>query len=150
MSNSKVCTKCKVKKDFNLFPKNKNQCRSCRTTEASAWAKKNREKVNATRQLRHSDPVTHQHDKDLQANATLKAKYGIGLAEYNVMLIAQNGGCKICGNPPKSRRLHVDHNHKTNKIRGLLCFRCNNLLVGIHTVKTARQVLAYLLDADGE
>ena len=43
-----------------------------------------------------------------------------------------NGVCDICGNPESSKRflLSVDHNHKTNKIRGLLCGSCNKGLGG--------------------
>jgi hypothetical protein len=53
---------------------------------------------------------------------------GVTDADYDRMLNEQGGGCAICGNPPKSRRLHVDHDHKTGKVRGLLCFRCNRAL----------------------
>ena len=45
------------------------------------------------------------------------------------MLAEQGGGCAICGAPPKTRRLHVDHDHKTGEIRGLLCYRCNKALM---------------------
>lgn len=41
------------------------------------------------------------------------------------LLKRQGGTCAICGEPPCKKRLHIDHDHKTNKIRGLLCFRCN-------------------------
>lgn len=50
---------------------------------------------------------------------------GITEEKYEEMLIIQGGVCAICGFPPKKIRLAVDHDHKTNKIRGLLCFRCN-------------------------
>lgn len=60
---------------------------------------------------------------------------GIDDAEYERLLEAQNGGCAICGNPPKTRRLHVDHNHRTGRVRGLLCFRCNR---GLPTYATSQ------------
>lgn len=45
------------------------------------------------------------------------------------MLVAQNGGCVICGSPSPKRKgsvhLVVDHCHKTGAVRGLLCYRCN-------------------------
>jgi len=41
------------------------------------------------------------------------------------MLKAQRGRCAICDRPPKKIQLAVDHDHKTKKVRGLLCFRCN-------------------------
>lgn len=52
--------------------------------------------------------------------------YGLTLDDYNFMLNRQNGVCAICGRPPKEGKpLHIDHDHKTGMIRGLLCFRCN-------------------------
>ena len=56
------------------------------------------------------------------------AQLGVTDAEYDRLLSAQGGGCAICGNPPKTRRLHVDHDHKTGRVRGLLCHRCNRAL----------------------
>ena len=41
----------------------------------------------------------------------------------------QGGGCAICGRPPKpGKSLHVDHDHETGYVRGLLCFNCNAAL----------------------
>jgi hypothetical protein len=50
---------------------------------------------------------------------------GVTDEAYEALLAAQGGGCAICGAKPKTRRLHVDHDHKTGKVRGLLCHRCN-------------------------
>lgn len=55
-------------------------------------------------------------------------RYGITLIDYDNMLLEQNGGCKICGRHPKKYRLSIDHDHKTNKVRGLLCVSCNRAL----------------------
>jgi len=46
------------------------------------------------------------------------------------LMIKQNGCCAICGIAEKNlnRRLSIDHCHKTNEIRGLLCFHCNSLI----------------------
>jgi hypothetical protein len=53
-----------------------------------------------------------------------------GLDGFNAMLAVQGGVCKICSRPPrdKKKRLHVDHCHKTGKIRGLLCLHCNVMI----------------------
>lgn len=53
---------------------------------------------------------------------------GVTDEEYAAMLERQGGGCAICGARPKTRRLHVDHDHATGKVRGLLCHRCNRTL----------------------
>ncbi len=57
-------------------------------------------------------------------NKRLWERYKITEKDYGDMFIKQNGVCAICGNPPKIK-LHVDHCHNTNKIRGLLCSPCN-------------------------
>lgn len=44
---------------------------------------------------------------------------------YDKLLIQQGGVCAICGNPPRKRKLALDHDHQTGHIRGILCFRCN-------------------------
>ena len=64
----------------------------------------------------------------------LLLRYGINQDQYDGLLIAQNGRCAICKLPPKnngrtsSANLHVDHCHKTGKIRGLLCTNCNTAI----------------------
>ena len=59
---------------------------------------------------------------------TRAKQLGVTDDEYARLLEAQGGGCAICGAKPKTRRLHVDHDHKTGKVRGLLCHRCNRAL----------------------
>lgn len=51
--------------------------------------------------------------------------------EYARRLAAQDGRCLICGRPPQTRRLHVDHDHKTGQVRGLLCYGCNRYVVWV-------------------
>lgn len=60
----------------------------------------------------------------------LKAKYGITVEDYEQMLEEQQGVCAICRCAPSGRfrRLSVDHDHKTGKVRGLLCDPCNRIL----------------------
>ena len=43
-------------------------------------------------------------------------------------LATQNGVCAVCGSINNGKRLNFDHNHKTNALRGLLCFKCNVVL----------------------
>jgi len=52
----------------------------------------------------------------------LKRKYGMTLEAFEAMLASQGGGCAICGRPDAD---NVDHDHKTGRVRGILCFNCN-------------------------
>ena len=58
----------------------------------------------------------------------LKSKYGITDEDYLCMFLQQECKCAICGNVQKTRKLAVDHDHKTGKVRALLCHNCNVLL----------------------
>lgn len=55
--------------------------------------------------------------------------YGITEAQYKEMFDAQDGRCAICGRKPVRRRLAVDHDHNTGKVRGLLCYTCNHFVL---------------------
>lgn len=59
-----------------------------------------------------------------------KRKYGITPLEYDRLYQMQQGRCKICNKHQTDlgQALHVDHDHVSNKVRGLLCGRCNILL----------------------
>jgi hypothetical protein len=65
-------------------------------------------------------------DKEKKYLSMIKHKYGATPELYYKMYNEQNGVCKICNKPPSNnKRLHLDHCHKTGKIRGLLCAQCN-------------------------
>lgn len=63
-------------------------------------------------------------NKDRVRSHRLKADHGITLAEYRAMVEMQNGCCAICGRE-EGEALRVDHCHKSQRIRGLLCHNCN-------------------------
>ena len=69
---------------------------------------------------------------------------GVTDDEYARLLQAQNGGCAICGATPKTRRLDVDHDHRTGEIRGLLDHRCNRALPTWVTVEWCLRAAEYL------
>lgn len=68
------------------------------------------------------------YNPDQQKNQFLRQAYGITLADYDRMAEQQGYKCAICeSTDAKSNgaRFHVDHDHKTGKVRGLLCGPCN-------------------------
>lgn len=73
-------------------------------------------------------------------------------AEYKTRLEAQGGVCAVpsCGRAPKTRRLSVDHDHATGKVRGLLCHRCNRWIAAWVTVLWLGGVIEYLVQHERE
>jgi hypothetical protein len=66
---------------------------------------------------------------DSRWESTIRRKYSITAKDYGRMLQAQDGVCKICKQPPSpDKRLAVDHDHLTGKVRGLLCSHCNGMV----------------------
>lgn len=75
----------------------------------------------------------------MRRDEKLKREYGITQAQFETMLIQQHECCGICGDLLKEMpKIHVDHDHETNQVRGLLCFRCN---VGLGSFQDSKAVL---------
>lgn len=88
--------------------------------------------------------------RDKRHAASIRSLYGLTPGEYREMLLDQDGGCAICGDPPgtgyNTRRLHVDHDHTTGRVRALLCSRCN-VILGMcdEDPERLRKVLQYIV-----
>lgn len=115
----RVCTQCGLKarneEDLELFKKDSSNktgraaiCKSCNNKKYAESARRNSRKHK------------------------LKSRYGMTIEEYDYLLDKQEGCCAICGtDDPNGRgRFHVDHNHETGEVRGLLCNGCNIALGG--------------------
>lgn len=79
-----------------------------------------------TAQERLQFPINRIDNPDVFRGYELKKNYGMSLAEYNDLVEKQDGACGICGDIPT--KLVVDHDHATDKVRGLLCNHCNLML----------------------
>ena len=68
--------------------------------------------------------------RERQVGYRLKFFFDITPAQYAALLVAQGGGCGICGQPPQpgKKKPHVDHDHETGAVRGILCGQCNTSL----------------------
>lgn len=87
------------------------------------------------------------HTPTRHAAQKLKQRYGISEKDYNGMLTAQKGRCGICG---EYRKLSVDHNHTTKKVRGLLCSNCNAALgLFVESPLILRRAIDYLTKYKG-
>src|SRR3990167_9771257 len=102
---TKLCSVCNEWQDSKTFQG--NQCKRCWRIKGKEWADNNRQRSNA-----------------LQRKHVLAKKFGMTPADLEVLIAAQDGQCAICRRISPST-LHVDHDHVTGKVRGLLCFSCN-------------------------
>jgi Recombination endonuclease VII len=65
---------------------------------------------------------------DTDVDYYMRSRYGIGLSDYNRMLVEQDGKCAACGTTEVRNgksRFDIDHDHETGIVRGLLCGHCN-------------------------
>jgi len=75
----------------------------------------------------------------------IKYWYGITTEEADRMLIVQNHQCPICGvDLRKEKKINIDHNHKTGKVRAILCTRCNLSIGLLENEKWIIKALKYL------
>lgn len=112
---------------------------------------------------RHKEKYKHRALRQRQESERYKAmqpiaarrshlrRYGIDAAQYDAMLSQQRGRCAICGGGVscnKTKYFDVDHDHRTGKVRGLLCRQCNVMLGYIeklaHNEKLTEQVRRYV------
>ena len=142
----KICSRCGK---TGIFYKDKSKkdglhsiCKDCHIEyrkELHATDSEARNRANErSKRYRIDNPVTY---KLSITNSTLKNKYGITLDDYNRILKEQNNSCIVCGATPDKQRLHVDHNHITGEVRGLLCQACN---VSIGKMKESPELLERL------
>ena len=124
----KQCTKCKKEKKLSEF-----YAHSIRKDGYNSMCKK----------------CHNKYTQKYRRKYLFKTKYGITEEEYNKMHAAQNGKCKICNRHTSKfkRDLAVDHNHKTGKVRGLLCVNCNTS-IGLfdENIEVLQNTIKYLLD----
>lgn len=116
---TKFCKSCRIVKPLNEFHHSKKHklyekhypdslCKACKAIKNKTWSKANPEKANR-----------------YKIKSKLKLRYKISIEEYDAMVVAQNNLCAICNQSQTRRNLSVDHCHQTNRVRGLLCDKCN-------------------------
>jgi formate dehydrogenase maturation protein FdhE len=107
-------------------------CPSCGNTDvANFYTDPKGRRTNAYCKECHKENCkTRWHSKSLIERQASKAPmYGITQDEFIELYNKQDGKCAICGNKPSTKRgLHIDHCHKTDKVRGLLCHGCNTAI----------------------
>lgn len=109
------------------------------------YRQKNKERIKARAKKHYQDnkeeiskksKIYREKTKDKAKNRALLRKYNITLQQFNNMVKLQDNKCNICKNQLEIK--HIDHCHKTNKIRGILCPNCNT---GIGQLKENEEIL---------
>ena len=121
--------------------------RKKRLKEARLYRAKNRVALNA------KSSKYHKRNPLVGRKCRYKTRYGITLEDYEKLLNRQKHRCVICGLTDVkakiryNKRLEVDHDHKSKKVRGLLCDGCNNGLGRFEdNPKLLRKAIKYLKD----
>jgi hypothetical protein len=141
----------------------RNDCKACNLAAKHERYGKNRQAAIArVQKWREDNPEryaeyqasyrTRPERKLADRAGHLKRKFGLTLEQYDEMLAAQEGGCAICSDPPEEgKTLHIDHDHATGLVRGLLCQRCNHAL-GLFREDDSllQEAAAYVADATAE
>lgn len=131
----------------------KGRCQTCYAAwhyrDDAEYIKRRQREWNRKNSARHTASSlrwTSEHPERKMA-AELRRLYGLSYEDYLQLLERQAGVCAICKRPPTKvtrldRRLHVDHDHETGRVRGLLCRACNAALGPLAAYLEA--ALAYL------
>ena len=165
----KTC--CTCKREFpnteEFFHRNgkylRSECKACSSIRTKAWQRKNeaRNKANKVRWRAENRERYQQTNREWRArnpgrsaevsrNKYLRRKYGLDQTQLETMVAAQNGECANpgCTTPVASggSSSHIDHDHKTGKIRGVLCQKCNQALGLLDEDKARIQGLVQYLE----
>src|SRR5688572_14825078 len=131
---TRMCCTCKKELalgNFSLSNLNRQwyRCRACVRAKNQLKYRADPEKYRkASREWARANP-DYCRERDRKRN--LKRNFGLDDSTYTKILKFQNGRCAICGTDKpggRGNRLHVDHCHQSGRIRGLLCFRCNQAI----------------------
>lgn len=115
----RTCARCGVTKAVEQFTPHRPYCRECRAAWQRDYVDRNRGKAYAAaRKWRRENNY---------AERKRLGTYGLTPDDYQRMFKEQGGVCYLCKRPQSKGRknLSVDHDHRTGRVRALLCTRCN-------------------------
>lgn len=122
--HSKPCGRFHNRSQYEKNLRLNNPAYAKRQSENSLrWAKAHREHLNEyNRKRREREKAWPEGKKRASKIRRTAAYWGVSPADYEAF-IGQRQACEICGST--KGRMHVDHNHKTGMVRGVLCHACN-------------------------
>ena len=112
--SSRRCPDCGQAKSLEEFPRNRSMafgrgvyCKPCHNARTRA-------------SVRRAGGARHYH---------LRRRYGVGASDVRLLIEKQGGLCALCETNPATQ---VDHDHKTGRVRGILCLHCNAGMGAFH------------------
>ncbi len=131
-SVQKYCFKCGIinkkekRREYKQIPQNKVKERA---RQQKPEFKESRRKYRQRPEVKKRKKEYQQNpeNKNRTRHLNLVRNYDLTLKEFNEKLKKQGGTCEICrkGNGKNRKKPSTDHNHKTGKVRGILCGNCN-------------------------
>lgn len=105
----------------------RGRCLECRVLASNTYQRTNKAKLHVYRATWRDK---NRADYKLRMRKNVLAAYGLTLETYDALYQLQGGRCGICTTSQKELRktLHVDHDHVTGRVRGLLCSSCNRAI----------------------
>lgn len=133
----RFCKKCERRAEF--YVSHPAWCKECHKRIHRTYYWRNRNRELARQRRRYSDPVKRAHDVNRAKRWYRKNKervrirawarqYGLTETQFQNLWKQQKGRCAVCKKPVSFQTrnsAHVDHCHATQKIRGVLCGKCN-------------------------
>ena len=112
---------------------------NCRKEEQKRRRAQSPEKIRAAaKKWREKNP-------DYAKWHSRKVKYGLTKAQIEAILETQRNCCGICGDILLLNNVHVDHDHSTGRVRGLLCLCCNSGMGQLRdSIQILEKAIAYL------
>lgn len=165
-SRIKYCsTECRLadKRQYNVryYHSHKEESRAYRQSDKykkirAAYNERRKERYKNDENFRNEirEKVKRYQDGHPEMRLAQRVKqYGLTLDDYKELQKKQNGKCAICGaeiGNSEGDRLYVDHNHKTGKVRGILCSNCNIGIGKFHdNISLLKRAIEYLEKTDG-
>jgi len=126
----KFCPKCKTSKPKSEYHSNKRNGDGLQGYCIECFGEINRNYVKKYKPLVQERQKRYfKNNRELIEDKRIQSRHGITASERGEILRRQNGLCAICKSKPA---IHIDHDHVTNKVRGLLCNNCNTGLGMFH------------------
>lgn len=119
-----MCPKCQT--PFPERYSNDVYCKECRKVANNRWREKNAARVSLKARLR---------------------RYGLSVQQYEAMVLRARGHCECCGDE-FTEEPHIEHNHATKVVRGLVCRRCNYAIAVVEDERLLHHALTWKLRHD--